>query len=129
MALRLKEPITLCTVRAELTGPSVLRLEGVVSRDDVRRELDQVLAEVDAYVLASKLSELTLDVRALAYANSSAIRVFVDMASRAERGGYRLIVEIDGSVTWHRLNFSVLQSLAPGSVELRDSRRTASGAR
>ena len=115
------------TARAELVDPSVLRLDGVVTDEDVRRELDRVFEEADAYVLASKLPAITLDVRALAYANSSAIRVFIDMVSRAERGGYRLIVEIDESVTWHRLNFSVLQTLSPHVVELRDAGRSCPG--
>jgi hypothetical protein len=31
-----------------------------------------------------------------------------------------LIFNIDPAITWHRLNFSVLQSLAPESVVLRE---------
>ncbi|MGH7435818.1 MAG: hypothetical protein ACRENE_09100 [Polyangiaceae bacterium] len=125
MSLRLKVPRVLGTVRAELIAPSVLRVEGVLSQDDVRRDLAEVLVQAHDHVVASKLPTLTVDVRALSYANSSAIRVFIDMASRAQRAGYRLIVEIDGSITWHSLNFAVLQSLAPQSVELRDVRRAA----
>ena len=125
MALHLKQPIMLRTVRAELTAPSVLRLEGVLSQDDVRQDLARVLEDAHAHVLAGKLTAFTVDVRALTYANSSAIRVFIDMASRAQQGGYRLIVEMDGGVTWHRLNFSVLRSMAPQWVELRDKRATA----
>ena len=122
MPLRVKERVVLRTVRAELAGPALLRLEGVVSQDDVRRDLARLLEEAHTHILASQLSAFTLDVRGLTFASSSAIRVFIDMASRAQRAGYRLIIEIDGSVTWHRLNFSVLQSLTPESVELRDVR-------
>lgn len=122
MELRLKQPIHLGDVRAELTEPSVLRLEGALTQDLARREVADVLAEVHSRVVAGKLPELTLDVRGLSYANSSAIRVFIDMVSRARRSGYRVILQIDGSITWHRINFSVLQSMAPQAVELRDVR-------
>jgi anti-anti-sigma regulatory factor len=122
MDLRLKRPINLGNVRAELTEPTVLRLEGTLTQDAARREVAAVLDEVHARVVAGKLPAFTLDVRGLSYANSSAIRVFIDMASRARRSGYRVILEIDGSITWHRINFTVLQSMAPQAVELRDVR-------
>jgi hypothetical protein len=122
MALRVKHPVVIGSVRAELVDPGVLCLEGTLSREEARRELDGHLGEVHTHALAHKLSALTIDVRRLTFANSSAIRLFVDMTSRAERAGYKLIFEIDPSITWHRLNFSVLQSLAPASVELRESK-------
>jgi anti-anti-sigma regulatory factor len=125
MDLRLKRPINLGNVRAELTEPTVLRLEGTLTQDAARREVAEVLDEVHARVVAGKLPAFTLDVRGLSYANSSAIRVFIDMASRARRSGYRVILEIDGSITWHRINFTVLQSMAPQAVELRDVRNAA----
>src|SRR5260370_15612360 len=116
MQLRINRPVVIDSVRAELKGPSELRLEGSVSHQDVQRELGRHLADLHAHIVANKLASLTLDVRALAFANSSAIRLFVDSASRAEKAGYKLIFDIDASITWHRLSFSVLKSLAPGCV-------------
>jgi hypothetical protein len=120
MALRVKHPTVMHTVRAELIELSVLRLDGALADDSARQAVRAHLDEVHAHALANKLSALTVDVRGLAFANSSAIRLFVDMASRAQSAGYRLIFDIDSSITWHRLNFSVLQSLAPDTVVLRE---------
>jgi len=70
-------------------------------------------------MVSSKRPSLTIDVRPLSFVNSSAIRLFIDVASRAQSAGYALVFDIDSSITWHRLSFSVLKSLAPGCVVLR----------
>jgi hypothetical protein len=61
-------------------------------------------------------------VRTLEFVNSSALRLFVNWISRAQSGGYKLTFVIDRSVTWQRLSFSSLRSLAPESVDLVDAR-------
>ncbi len=51
-------------------------------------------------------------------ANSSAIRLFVDWISSAAAAGYKLVFHVDRNITWHRLSFDVLKSLAPETVEV-----------
>jgi anti-anti-sigma regulatory factor len=125
MVLRLRRPIHLGNVRAELTDPSVLRLEGTLTQDVARRGVAEAIAEIHARVVSGELREFTLDVRGLSYANSAAIRVFIDMASRARTSGYRVILEIDASITWHCVNLTVLQAMAPQAVELRNLQHAA----
>lgn len=116
--LHLNKPVVIGSVRAELTTPQELLLGGMLKDDETQRQLSQHLQDVHLHVVAAKLSSLVVDVRALNFVNSSALRLFVDLASRAD--AYKLIFNIDTSITWHRLSFSVLQSLAPHRVELRD---------
>jgi hypothetical protein len=94
-------------------------LEGSITDEGTWRELGRHLRDLHAYVVARKLPALTVDVRGLAFVNSSAIRLFVDMASGAQGAGYKLVFDVDSSITWHRLSFSVLKSLAPHCVVLR----------
>jgi hypothetical protein len=49
--------------------------------------------------------------------------VFINWISRAERARYKLVFVTDSTVTWHRLNFSILKSLAPQSVEIESGGR------
>jgi hypothetical protein len=127
MDLCVRRPVIIRAVRAELMGPSELRIEGALSDDASWRELARHLRELHVQLAANKATALTVDVRGLRFANSSSIRLFIDMASGAQGAGYKLIFEIDSSVTWQRLNFSVLQSLAPEHVTIRDSVRTDRG--
>jgi anti-anti-sigma regulatory factor len=83
-----------------------------------QQELERVLGEVHSHIVAAKIASFTVDVRLLNFVNSSALRVFINWISRAERVGYKLVFVTDPRVTWHRLNFSVLKSLAPQSVEV-----------
>jgi hypothetical protein len=120
MELRVRRPIDIDSMRVELVGPAELRLEGTMTTDSARSEVGRHLGELHAHVVEKKLPSLTVDVRALAFVNSSALRVFVDMVSRAQGAGYKLIFDLDPSITWHRLSFSVLKSLAPDSVQIRN---------
>ncbi len=119
MRLRLNAPIVIQSVRVELIGPADLRLAGSITDEVTWRELGFHLRDLHAHVVKNKLKTLTVDVRGLAFVNSSAIRLFVDLASGAESAGYTLVFDVDSSITWHRLSFSVLKSLAPHCVVLR----------
>jgi len=116
--LYVNQPVVIGSVRAELTTPQVLLLGGMLKDEETQRLLSQHLRDLHAHLVASKMTSLVVDVRGLNFVNSSALRLFVDLASRAD--AYKLIFNIDTSITWHRLSFSVLQALAPHRVELRD---------
>jgi hypothetical protein len=120
MQLRVRRPIDIESMRVELVAPTELRLAGTLVADSAQTEIGRHLGELHAHVVEKKLSSLTVDVRALAFVNSSALRIFVDLVSRAQSAGYTLIFDLDSSITWHRLSFSVLKSLAPDSVQIRN---------
>jgi hypothetical protein len=46
----------------------------------------------------------------------------VDWISRAAHAGYKLSFTTSAAITWHRLSFSVLKTLAPESVEIVEER-------
>ena len=80
-------------------------------------------------IVAAKTPAFAVDVQALRFVNSTAIRAFVDWISRAAHAGYTLAFKTSASVTWHRLSFSVLKSLAPSTVEIVETRTTSPGPR
>jgi hypothetical protein len=95
-----------------------MRLSGAIATPGAQVELERILSEIHVHVLTTNLAAFTVDVRDLNFVNSSALRVFINWISRAERARYKLVFVTDPKVTWHRLNFSVLKSLAPQAVEI-----------
>jgi hypothetical protein len=122
-----KRTLVINSVRAELLGPARLCLSGSLTNDSDRDTLATHLRGLHDQIVANRLPTLAVDVRQLAFVNSSAIRLFVDLASRAQASGYGLVFDIDSSVTWHRLSFSVLKTLAPASITVRDHSATGGG--
>ena len=116
--LNLNEPVVIGSVEAELITPHVLTLKGMLKDEVTQRLLGQHLRDLHAHLVATKTPTFIVDVRGLNFVNSSALRLFVDLARRAD--AYKLVFRIDTTITWHRLSFTVLQSLAPHRVELRD---------
>jgi hypothetical protein len=117
------ESLTLLEPSAEL-----LELSGSLQSPGAQIELAGHFERIHTRILESKLAAFTVDVRALSLVSSSAIRLFVSWISRAEGAAYRLIFLVDRTVTWHRLSFSVLQSLAPNTVDVIDRSRVGGGA-
>jgi hypothetical protein len=120
MDLQTKRTVVINSVSAELIGPGQLRLSGSLTNDADRDSLATHLRGLHDHVVATQVPSLTVDVRGLSFVNSSAIRLFVDLGSRAQASGYGLVFDIDSSVTWHRLSFSVLKTLAPATITIRD---------
>jgi hypothetical protein len=101
-----------------LATASECRLTGTLHSASAQERLAQEFGELHDVIQSQKLAEFKVDVRALTFVNSSAIRLFVDWVSRAEAAGYKLHFMTDRAITWHRLSFSVLKSLAPNSVAI-----------
>jgi ABC-type transporter Mla MlaB component len=95
-----------------------LILAGTLTSDSAQTALRERFTELHADIEQRALRAFNVDLRRLEFVNSSSIRLFVDWISRAETAGYKLVFEIDPAITWHRLSFSVLQTLAPQWVEL-----------
>jgi hypothetical protein len=120
MELQTGKPLTVESLQLELVGPSELRMAGRLSDEGAQASVTGHLDALDAAIVVSKRKAFTVDVRMLDFVSSSAIRVFVNWISKAERAGYKLVFKIDRAITWHRLSFSVLKSLAPKSVDVVD---------
>ena len=120
METDLTKPLVIEKLRLQLVQASELKLAGTLESQTAQAELRRWLERLHGWILQRKISSFKIDVRALNFVNSSAIRLFVDWIARAEAGGYRLVFLIERGTTWHRLSFSVLQSLAPNCVEIQE---------
>lgn len=120
MKLELKRPLLIESLELAFTSPVAMRFSGALLTKTAQDELERILGEVHSHILAARIASFTVDVRPLNFVNSSALRVFINWISRAERARYKLVFVTDQRVTWHRLNFSVLKSLAPQTVEVVD---------
>jgi hypothetical protein len=127
MDLLVAKPVSVESLQLRLVTSSELALGGMLATATAQRELSGILSALHARIVAQKIQVFTVDVRALNFVNSSAIRVFVDWIARAESAGYRLVFITERGVTWHRLSFSVLRSLAPAHVEIIEKNDAAPG--
>jgi hypothetical protein len=84
-------------------------------------ELKRYLGEIHDRTVADVCRSVTVDVRGLQFVDSSAIRLFVDWISRATDTGYKIVFLVDSAMTWQRLSFSVLKSMAPQTIEIRET--------
>jgi hypothetical protein len=125
MAIKLGEKVAVETLTIELSTPTELTLTGTLSTPTAQTEFRRLLQDLHAQIVAARTASFAVNVQDLSFVNSSAIRAFVDWISRAAHAGYTLAFKTSPSVTWHRLSFSVLKSLAPATVEIVEA--TASG--
>jgi hypothetical protein len=125
--MKLGEKLAVESLEVELKTPTELRLAGTLSTPTAQAEFRRLLQDLHAQIVAAKTPAFSVDVQALRFVNSTAIRAFVDWISRAAHAGYTLAFKTSASVTWHRLSFSVLKSLAPSTVEILESRPAVVG--
>ena len=111
-------PITIELLELQMLSDSKLELSGTLNSDSAQAELSKHFRGIHARVAATKSAAVEVDLRRLKLANSSAIRLFVDWIASAAAAGYKLVFHVDRNVTWHRLSFDVLKSLAPDTVEV-----------
>ena len=115
-------PVTIESLEVAFVSPRRLRMSGALLTSTAQTDIERLLSEVHSHILTANLASFTVDVRSLNFVNSSALRVFINWISRAARAHYTLVFVTDPKVTWHRLNFSVLKSLAPDSVQIESGR-------
>jgi hypothetical protein len=121
MTMKLGQKITVESLELELSDPTRLELRGTLSTPTAQAEFRKYLQDLHAQIVSARMAEFQVDVRALSFVNSSAIRAFVDWISRAAHAGYKLLFTTSPNVTWHRLSFTVLKSLAPDTVQIVES--------
>jgi hypothetical protein len=109
-------------LNVKLDGPNAVSLAGVLSTPDPRQTVGSFFEALHRAAVADGVSSVEVNVRELTFVNSSAIRLFVDWASRitsapeAER--YQVHFLTSRQITWQRTSFNVLRSLAPEAVQI-----------
>jgi hypothetical protein len=127
MGMKLGEKVAVESLELELKTPTELWLAGTLSTPTAQAEFRRMLQDLHAQIVSAKTPAFAVDVQSLRFVNSTAIRAFVDWISRAAHAGYTLAFKTSPSVTWHRLSFSVLKSLAPTTVEIVETRPAVAG--
>jgi hypothetical protein len=117
------QSISFGSVKLDMASSLELRLSGRLASTG-HADVKEHLLRVHQHVVEQKASSFTVDVRELAFVNSSALRLFVDWIALAERAGYKLVFVTDRNITWHRLSFAALKSLSPSNVEVLDQPST-----
>jgi hypothetical protein len=114
-------------VRLKLVDAQTLVISGLVMDMDPGKLLMPYITELHARIIAQGSRNFAVDVRTLTFVNSSGIRVFIDWLGLIQRSGqaYALRVIMDPAVTWQRLTFGALESIARGNVSL-DKRQKGS---
>jgi len=123
--MKLGEKVAVESLEVELMAPTELKLSGTLSTPTAQAEFRRLLQDLHTQIVSARAPTFAVDVQALSFVNSSAIRAFVDWISRAAHAGYTLAFKTSAGVTWHRLSFSVLKSLAPATVEILETKGAA----
>ena len=90
MGIKLGEKVAVETLTVELTRPTELTLSGTLSTPTAQTEFRRLLQDLHAQIVATRTATFEVNVEALSFVNSSAIRAFVDWISRAAHAGYTL---------------------------------------
>ena len=108
------------TIRMKLSGQSTLVMSGSVLDMDPGALLMPHIRDLHDRIIRQSVRTFNIDVRSLSFVNSSGIRVFIDWLGLIQRSksAYTLRVIMDPSVTWQRLTFGALESVARGVVVL-----------
>jgi hypothetical protein len=113
---------SLASATITVVPPNLVRMAGSISVAAPALVLGPFFADLHRLGVSEKLPELIIDVTQLAFVNSSAIRVFLDLASSLRReppeARYVLRFRIDAAITWQRTNFGMLVTLAKDVVRL-----------
>jgi hypothetical protein len=106
-------PPRLDTLRVQVSPPATLIFSGTITSKDPSGDVGPFLRAIHAAALSDKVSELRVDVSALSFVNSSAIRLFVDWTSWLKTDkAYKLRFATNRHVTWQKTSFMALKSLA-----------------
>jgi hypothetical protein len=108
-------PPRLETLRVRIDSGTNIVFTGTITSKDPAGDVGPFLKAVHEAALADKLAELRVDVSALSFVNSSAIRLFVDWAGwikSSKNGSYKLRFATNRHVTWQKTSFMALKSLA-----------------
>lgn len=120
-ALTSVKPPTLETLSVHVEPSGRVSLKGTITTENPGADVGAFMLGLHNAALADKLTAVELDVSALTFVNSSAIRLFIDWASwlRAKKPApYVLKIRSSRTITWQKTSFMALTALAPGIVEI-----------
>ena len=118
-------PPRLETLRVQIASPTSLVFSGTITSKDPAGDVGPFLKAVHEAALVDKVTELRVDVSALSFVNSSAIRLFVDWAGwikSSKNGSYKLRFATNRHVTWQKTSFMALKSLAEDVLSIEQVR-------
>jgi hypothetical protein len=106
------------TLKLKLADSSTLVMSGSVLDMDPGKVLMPHIRDLHDRILRESVRTFSVDVRAMSFVNSSGIRVFIDWLGLIQRSNtaYTLRVIMDPAITWQRLTFGALESVARGVV-------------
>ena len=114
MGIKLGEKVAVETLTVELSTPTELTLSGTLSTPTAQNEFRRLLQDLHAQIVANRTASFAVNVEALSFVNSSAIRLFVDWATwlKNERGHrYTLKFLTSSRITWQKTSFAALLAL------------------
>jgi hypothetical protein len=110
------------SLMVSISLPNRIALEGTITGPDPTKQLGGIFKSIHEAALADGLSDVLLDITALKFVNSSAIRLFLDWASWVKSvpvGGYELQILTTKRFTWQKTSFGAIASLTRGAVRIR----------
>jgi hypothetical protein len=114
-------PPKLDSLRVRVSPPATLTFSGTITSKDPQGEVGPFIRAVHEAALSDQLQELRVDVSALSFVNSSAIRLFVDWAGwikASKNGTYKLRFATNRHITWQKTSFMALKSLAEDILDI-----------
>jgi len=108
------------TLQVDPTGR--LALSGTIATRDPAETIVPLFRGLHQAVIEEGLREFRIDLAALTFVNSSAIRLFVDwvtwIKNEPDARRYKAIFVTNQQITWQKTSLGVLKSLAPEVVVL-----------
>lgn len=113
---------SIANVTLQLDPGGQLRLIGTIATRDPAESIAPFFRSLHASVVEEGMQEFKIDLSALTFVNSSAIRLFVDwitwVKSEPVPKRYRVVFVTNSQITWQKTSLGVLKSLAPEVVVL-----------
>jgi len=114
----------IAAVTLSIAPEGKLTLTGTIATRDPAEGIAPFFRSIHNAVMGDKLKAFRIDLSALTFVNSSAIRLFVDWVTWIKNEPadvrYKAVIVMDPQVTWQKTSLGVLKSLAPEVVELKN---------
>jgi hypothetical protein len=115
----------LATVKLKVDPAGRLSLDGTIATRDPAEMMLPLFRSLHRAVIEDGLREFKIDLSALTFVNSSAIRLFVDwitwIKNETAARRYKAVFVTNSQITWQKTSLGVLKSLAPDVVDLQQA--------
>jgi hypothetical protein len=110
-----------CTVAEEGDGAK-LTFSGSIDMEDPSIILDPFFEQIHKGAVSSKIPQVTLDVKALEFLNSSGIKAFakwiMKLQTVPEGDRYKILILQNKDISWQTTSLPTLTFLIPGIVSM-----------